>query len=476
MIISLLIAIIGIIPIVLAVSVLKLYKGSELSLVLFFYMFTISLWQLDIAVLYLKGTFAEDTILWLFKIFRMGPTFMVPIVFYLSYILVKKHITNIKNQVFYRILVSIFNQKLFVFLMIWSSIIYIINMTKYGIIGLKEVEILKSNTYFYFPEYGELQFLYLLHSGSFIFFVVFSLLISRQVQNKYLKDFLGTFSYCMLFLFVSGFLNFIPGAGALFSSFGIIIFSIITVFSFIRMHTMMIVNYNRLIERQKKLDYAGNLTASLVHEVKNNLQIIKGYSKLLSQLLPFSSESNKMNEMIQMAVQQLDELIQNYTQFIKYKSIDFKMVDLNEVIEQAIKISEEILKRKLVHITFEKKFRTLNAFANHTYLKQVFVNLIKNSLEAIPKDKPIKKIMISTDIQADIIFIDIIDTGEGIPTENWESIFDPFNSTKNDGMGLGLPFVKKIIFEHRGDIKVVQSSPKGTHFQIRLPQYSFSDF
>lgn len=84
--------------------------------------------------------------------------------------------------------------------------------------------------------------------------------------------------------------------------------------------------------------------------------------------------------------------------------------------------------------------------------------------------------MISTDIQVDKIIIHFTDTGKGIPADHWESIFDLFNSSKEDGLGLGLPFVKNIIFEHRGDIKVLDSSTNGTHIQIILPQYSFSEF
>lgn len=476
MIIAFLIAIIGIIPIVLAISVLKIYKGSELAFALLLYMLSISFWQIDIAVLYLKGTLPKELIIWLFKFFRIGPTFMVPIVFYLSYVLIKRHTTNVKNQRFYQFLISVLNRKVLIFLMGWSTAIYIINLTGFGIVGLKVTKIILSTTYFYFPEYGPLQFLYFIHTGSFIIFVVFSFVISRQIHNVYLKDFLGTFSFCALLLFVSGVLNFIPGTGALFSSLGVIIFSVIIVFSFIRMHTMITVNFNRLMERQKKLDDAGNLTASLVHEVKNTLQIINGYSKLLSELSSVPAEGKKMNEMIQTAAQQLDELIKNYTKYIKHKSIDFKMVDLNIILEQAIEISEEFIKRNSVEILFEKKYRTLKTYGNQTYLKQVFVNLIKNSSEAFPKEKTLRKITISTNIQADRILIHFIDTGKGIPVDNWDSIFDPFTSSKKEGLGLGLPFVKNIIFEHRGDIKVVDSSPKGTHIEIILPQYSFSDF
>jgi len=476
LIIAFLIAIIGMIPVVLAICVIKIYKGSELATALFLYMLFISFWQLDVAVLYLDGIFSKNLIMLLFRLFRIGTTFMVPIVFYLAYILIKKHTANFKNKTYYQFLLSIFNRKVLFFLVVWSSIIYLINMTRLGIVDLKEVKILHSTTYFYFPEYGPLQFLYLFHTGSLIIFVMFTFIISRQIQNIYLKGFLSTFSFCTFLLFVFGFLNFIPGAGALFSSLGIIIFSVIIVFSFIRMHTMLTVNFNRLLERQKKLDNAGNLSASLVHEVKNILQIINGYSKLLSELKTLPSEGKKMNEMIQSAALQLDELVKNYTGYLKYKSIEFNMVDLNEIIEQAIEISEEFLQRNAVKVTFEKKYRTLKTYANQTYLKQVFVNLIKNSSEAFPKGRSIRGIIISTDIKIDRIFIHLIDTGNGIPEDNWESIFDPFTSSRKEGLGLGLPFVKNIIMEHRGEIKVMDSGPNGTHIQIILPQYSFSDF
>lgn len=467
---------IGIIPMVLAICVIKIYKGSELGFPLLLYMFSTSIWQLDIAVLYLNGNVSKDVIIWLFKFFRAGPTFMVPIVFYLAYVLLKKHATNIKNQRFYQFLLSIFNRKVLIFLVVWSCMIYFINMTDLGITGLKEIRIIHSTNFSYFPEYGPLQFLYMFHTASFIIFIVLILIFSRKIHNRYLKDFLGTFSFCTLLLFVTGFLNFIPGAGALFSSLGVIVFSVIIVFSFVRVNTMVTVNLNRLMERQKKLDNAGNLTASLVHEVKNTLQIINGYSQLLSKVSSLPPEGKRMNDMIQITSSQLEDLMKNYTKLLKYKSIEFKMVDLNVIIEQSLEITEKLTLENSIEVSFKKKYRTLKTYANQTYLKQVFVNLIKNSSEAFERERSVRKITISTDIQADKIFIHFIDTGKGIPSVNWESIFDPFISSKKEGLGLGLPFVKNIILEHRGDIKVVDSSSKGTHIQIVLPQYSFSDF
>ena len=461
------------IPIVLAISVYKVYNRSEVAFALFLYMVAISLWQLDVAVLYLEGIISKEFITWLFKIFRMGPTFMIPIVFYLAYILITKHATNIKNKVIYRFLISVFNKKILIFLIIWSTFIYLMNMTSFGIVGVTEVDIPNFGSAYYYPEYGPFHLLYIFHTGSFLIFVIFVFIISRQIENVYLKGFLSTFSLCTFLLFISGYVNFIPGTGALFSSLGVIIFSVIIVFSFVRMHTVMTVNYNRLIEHQRKLDNAGNLNASLVHEVKNTMQIINGYSKLLGES-SLDPDAKRMNSMIHKASNQLNDLLENYTRYIKSKSVEFHMVDLNEIAREAIYLSKEFTKRNHVEIGFESKYKTIKTYANETYLKQVFVNLIKNSSEAIHTENPLRNITITTSIQMDRILINFYDTGKGIKQEHWDGIFNPFHSTKKEGLGLGLPFVKNIILEHRGEIKVMDSSPNGTHIQIVLPQYSFS--
>lgn len=114
-------------------------------------------------------------------------------------------------------------------------------------------------------------------------------------------------------------------------------------------------------------------------------------------------------------------------------------------------------------------------FVNKTYLQQVFINLLKNSIEAIPSDSNYRKIMIDCHLSQERVVIDFYDTGTGIPPERWKTIFDPFISNKDSGLGLGLPFVKKMIFEHRGDIEIIESTNTGTHMQIQIPQFEISD-
>jgi signal transduction histidine kinase len=152
--------------------------------------------------------------------------------------------------------------------------------------------------------------------------------------------------------------------------------------------------------------------------------------------------------------------------------MNFKTEDLAVIIQDSIDFSIGILEENNVELEFINMYSPLNVYLNKTNLQQVFINLIKNSVEAMPKNRTKKKITIRTEIGDTNIIIHFTDTGKGICPDNWVSVFDPFISLGNQkrGMGLGLPFVKKIMIEHLGDIHIVRSSPNGTHFKLEIPQ------
>lgn len=472
MIIGLLVCTIGLIPIVLALTVHQMYKGLKLSSGLFIYMILITLWQLNIGVLYFNEILPESLSLFLFRLFRAGPTFSVLAVYYIAHVTIENYSSIFKEHVIVnKILKIVFNKKAFFILIIWSLVIYIINWTKLGIVGLTTVE-LGPHMSFYFPEYGVLDWTYKLHVGSFLFFLIIVYFIARQIQNSRVRSFLIAFTLNSVLLFVTGFLNFKPETGVLTSSMGVIFFSTMIMIRFVKLNTDIELNYQRLMERQKKLDFTGNLAGSLIHEVKNTNTIIKGYSKLLNKdNASLNERQNSSLEMITQATEHLDGLTNNYREYMKNHKMDFRMEDLVLIIKNAIEFSKEMARDHEVEVEFHNNYNSLMMFANKTYLQQVFINLIKNSSEAIPEDRKNRKITIRTNIEDDFIIIDLIDTGKGIPLQNRESIFDPFISFTSRGMGMGLPFVKKVIFEHRGDIDIVHSSPEGTHFQIKFSQF-----
>jgi signal transduction histidine kinase len=473
MLISLFIIAIGALPTVLALNVLRIYR-SEVGIGLLLFMLAVSLWQVNIAVLYMAGVFSEETILMLFKLFRAGPTFAVPFLYYIAYLIVKKHIPSIENTVQHRIMRVIFNRTAFVLLIIWSVFVYVVNWTQLGIMGLVEQGIHMMPNTFYFPEYGPLHVLYLIHVLLAIVLLIVIFFVSKWIHNIYLQSFLSTFALCALFLFLTAMVNFNSATGSLIGSLGVIIFTSTIIFSFVRLNNLTTIKYHQLIERQKKLDYSGNVATSLIHEVKNNLQIIKSYSTLLPRNDDLSKVGQDMIRKIQMASNQLEDLTHSYHEYLQKKAINFAYYDLNELLKEAIDITSDITDSKEIEVSADLPFTPLKAYVSGTYLKQVFINLIKNSAESIQSDRLIKKITIQTLIEDDRIIIDFTDTGEGIPSEKREEIFDPFTSSKSDGMGVGLPFSRKLILEHRGKLKVLKSSKEGTTFRIELPHYQYS--
>lgn len=470
MIIGLLISTIGLLPLVLGFVIRSVFKELRLSNVLFLFMVAISIWQLDVGVLYLGKLFPPDVVLFLFKLFRMGPTFAMLILFYLTYRIVKDQPSTLTEySILTKSIHNFFNKRNIIIFAIWSIFVYIINWTNLGVSGVA-IRKEKFTEEHYFPIYGHYSWIYLLHMSSFILFLFFTILVSKRLANTYFQKFLITVYIDILGLLIIGFVNFSDSTGLVASSFGVIAFSAIIVQEFIKLNVNMKANYYQILERQKKLDYTGNLAGSLIHEVKNTNQIIVGFSNILSKSEELTEKERSLLEMIQKSSEHLSELTDNYKKYIKSSNLTFKTENLQGIIQDAIDFSMEMSKEKQVSIQFKNDYDILNAYMNKANIKQVFINLIKNSIEAMDESKEDKTISIQTEMIHETIIIHFIDNGKGIPKSNWESVFDPFISFKSRGMGLGLPFVKKILIEHFGDIQIQDSSEKGTHFRIEIPQ------
>lgn len=462
---------IGFIPIVLAVSMQSLYKESKLSRILGFYMLLITAWQFDIGVLFLGKVLSKETILVLFKFLRGGTTFSIPVVYYIAFSIIKGQPALLAGRKWLDKLSNVLlNKKVLYFLIFWSTVIYFINWTSLGTKGLYMANKNGANTLFLFPEYGPLIWLYILHMGSFLLFLILIFMMTKGMVNQNIKRFLARFSLYSLLLYIFGFLNFSPGTGGISSSIGVIIFSTLIVMEFIKLGANIKANYYEIMERQMKLDYTGNLAGSLIHEVKNANQIIKGFSQMLNASAGMDKKDKAYLNMIEKTSEHLDDLVDNYKTYLKSSSTTFKKENLESIIRESLAFSQAILTKHQIEVELLNCYHSLDAYVNKANLKQVFINLIKNSIEAIPEDRKDKRIAIRIEVDQEMIMIHFKDTGTGIGREHWESVFNPFLSLKPEGMGLGLPYVKKIIIGHLGNIRIVESSAEGTHFQIEIPQ------
>ncbi|MFP7492950.1 HAMP domain-containing sensor histidine kinase [Terribacillus saccharophilus] len=472
MVIGVLICAIGLLPFFLALSIGKVYDETKLSIGMIIYMSLITIWQLDIGVLYFKDVLSEGTILILFKLFRFGPTFGLSIVLYVAYRIIKNQPSMVKNGNWLtNMLYAFFTKKAIIGSIIWSAMVYAINWTDLGIKGLTVTQIGFTGVY-YFPEYGPLFWVFLMHMAILVIFLFVVPVLSMRIRNAHFKNFLMGFSFSALVLVIPGMLNFFPLTGVLTSSIGVILFSVANMHIFVKLNVDLKRHSYELMEKQKKLDYTGHLTGSLIHEVRNTNTIIKGFSSMMDQNDSLEEGDKRKLKMIGEASDHLEQLTDNYSAYMKSSALIYKTDDLAKVIQESIDFTFGMLQEHKVELEFTNIYSPLNVYLNKANFKQVFINLIKNSVEAIPENRTEKKITISTEIDDRNIIIHFIDTGIGISPEDWESVFDPFISVgdKEQGMGLGLPFVKKTMIEHLGDINIVESSPNGTHFMLEIPQ------
>ncbi|HEY7163387.1 MAG TPA: ATP-binding protein [Candidatus Binatia bacterium] len=228
------------------------------------------------------------------------------------------------------------------------------------------------------------------------------------------------------------------------------------------------------IRRADRLSSLGLLTAGLAHEIRNPLVAIRTFT----QLLPERYDDAEFREGFQgLALKEVDRicgLINDLLSFARPSRPNIAEEDMNDVVDGIARILETEAKEKGVQIKREFATNLPKAWIDREQLKQVFMNLILNAIQAIRDGGSIviATRSHSTDQQGQpgrFVQVEIRDTGMGIPEENLEHIFDPFFTSKDEGSGLGLSISHQIVQEHGGFILVQSKVGEGTSFLINLP-------
>jgi len=219
--------------------------------------------------------------------------------------------------------------------------------------------------------------------------------------------------------------------------------------------------------RADKLSSLGQLSASLIHEIKNPLSAISSSSEYLQKEFNLDIYARRLLEIITQETRRLDQLITQFLNFTRMETERIDVCSLNKILEDTLALIKGPISRNVklvVHLEPGIKIR-----GNAEQLKQVFLNLILNGLQAMPQGGELKIDIPSLNRGDSLVRIDISDTGQGIPEEDIPRIFEPFYTTKENGTGLGLAIVRRIIENHKGKIEVVSKMGKGTTFSIYLP-------
>jgi signal transduction histidine kinase len=235
------------------------------------------------------------------------------------------------------------------------------------------------------------------------------------------------------------------------------------------------------LRRTESLAAVGEAAAQLAHEIKNPLGSIRLGVEMLRDHAT-SEDAVKTITLVERGIHHLNKLVVDVTQFSRHRQLDRTEVELHEVIDSSIDLVADRVQEKETPITKDYTPTTIQGNWDHEQLREVFVNLLANAIDASAAKSPLdittelikaddrpKTIEAAKLDRAEFARITITDHGSGMDAKTQARLFEPFFTTKKRGTGLGLSIVRQIIDLHGGTIEVKSEPGKGTTFQIELP-------
>lgn len=207
--------------------------------------------------------------------------------------------------------------------------------------------------------------------------------------------------------------------------------------------------------RNERLAALGQAVAEITHEIKNPLVMIGGFARQLVKRAEDDVQQTKLTTIVR-EVDRLERLLAELKDLYRPRDLRIAQFDLNDLLREIASLAMD--SRTSENISIRLADEAPHAFidADREKIKQVLLNVIKNSMEAMREGG---EIIISSECSGDKITLKIIDNGPGIPEEILDKIFSPFFTTKEGGTGLGLCVSKRIIEEHPGSSFAISSQP-----------------
>jgi signal transduction histidine kinase len=219
--------------------------------------------------------------------------------------------------------------------------------------------------------------------------------------------------------------------------------------------------------RSEKLAALGQLAAGIAHEIRNPLTSINILIHSLTENLPSENSHWEDLKVIEEEIHRINEIVDQFLRFAKPLPPILEKAEIIPIFEETLHLLRPQIER--LRISVQKDFRSLPpVIIDKEQMKQVILNLLMNTIQAMPEGG---RLGLSGQVSRDDqwIQLSIQDSGIGIPPEDMNKLFDPFFSTKEGGIGLGLSIAHRIIDQHHGKIEVESTPGKGTLFTLWLP-------
>ena len=232
----------------------------------------------------------------------------------------------------------------------------------------------------------------------------------------------------------------------------------------------------RQLSQSEKLAAVGQVTAAMAHQIGTPLNSISGYIQLILQDGNIQPKDRDRLKIIESQLDRLADSVKNLLSFTRQPKPQLRSLDVNEVLEELIHLSEPWFLARKVRLSTHLSPDLPSILGDSTHLQTLFLNLITNALDAMPQGGvlTVKTRQVSPPFSSEDgrwLEISITDTGIGITEESKKRIFDPFFTTKKmgEGTGLGLAICEKIVKEHSGKIDLESEVGKGSTFSILIP-------
>jgi two-component system NtrC family sensor kinase len=219
------------------------------------------------------------------------------------------------------------------------------------------------------------------------------------------------------------------------------------------------------LSRAEHLASLGELAAGLAHEIRNPLAGIAGALEIIGKGLPAGSSGREVLNELNAEVRRIQSILNDLLAYARPRPPQFFAADLNATVEQAVELARQQVRSKPIQIRFAPCASLGQIVHDPVQLQQVVLNLLLNSIQAIPSEGTIEVALRESQGSA---VIRVTDSGKGISPEVLPKIFRPFFTTRKEGTGLGLALAKGILESHGGRIEVSSEPGKGTQVEIRL--------
>ncbi|MFH0809493.1 MAG: ATP-binding protein [Pseudomonadota bacterium] len=222
----------------------------------------------------------------------------------------------------------------------------------------------------------------------------------------------------------------------------------------------------RRLSNTERLASVGEMAAYIAHEIRNPLVAIGGFANSLLKTVCSEENCRRKARIIVEEVRRLEVVLRSVMNFARPLEPHKQRANINRVLTEACTLYQGIIRSRKIKL--RKKFAKdlPDTLFDPVLIKQALINLMKNAIESMPSGG---ELLIHTDLCWDHIVIIISDSGSGMPPEVLMNIFNPFFTTKHDGMGIGLAMTKKIIEDHGGEITIESIPDVGTTFNVCLP-------